>query len=167
LYLFSDKDESYKNLKSKEYIMKAKPVPQGFHTVTPYLVVQGADKVIEFIKKAFNGEERYRMKNPDGSIMHAEVKIGDSIVMLSDATEHQKAMPATLHLYIEDIDATYQRALKAGGISTMEPADQFYGDRSGGVKDSAGNNWWIATHIEDITEEEMQVREQEFIKQRR
>jgi PhnB protein len=144
--------------------MFVKPIPDGYHTVTPYLIVQGASRLIEFLKDAFDGDETLRMMLPDGAIQHAEVRIGDSVVMVSDAGGEWQAMPATIHLYVDDTDAAYQRALQAGGISVREPADQFYGDRSAGVKDPTGNYWWIATHVEDVSAEELARRAEAFTK---
>ncbi len=136
----------------------AKPIPDGYHTVTPYLIVQDAGKLIEFMKRAFGAEEIMRHPTPEGGIMHAEVKIGDSRIMLADARGEANPLPAMLHLYVNDADATYRASLQAGAVSLQEPADQFYGDRSGGVKDASGNHWWIATHKEDLSPEEMQKR---------
>ncbi|WP_028349011.1 VOC family protein [Bradyrhizobium murdochi] len=145
---------------------QVKPVPKGFHTVTPYLVVDGADKVIRFMKEAFGAEPVFEpMMRPDGKIMHAEFKIGDSIVMVSDSSERAQATSTMLHLYVPNVDAVYQKALKAGATSLMEPADQFYGDRSGSVKDAAGNSWHIGTHIEDVSPTELKKRATEFMKQ--
>ena len=138
--------------------MAVNPIPEGYRTVTPYLVVEGAANVLEFVKQAFGAEEKVRMETPDGTIGHAEAKIGDSMVMLGDAGDQNPAMPAMIHLYVDDCDATYERALAAGGTSVREPTDQFYGDRSAGVRDSAGNLWWIATHVEDVPEEELAKR---------
>jgi PhnB protein len=141
--------------------MGVNPIPEGYRTVTPYLVVEGATSVLEFVKQAFGAEEKVRMDAPDGKISHAEVQIGDSIVMLGDAGDQNPAMPAMIHLYVDDCDATYERALAAGGTSEREPTDQFYGDRSAGVRDSSGNLWWIATHVEDVPEDEMAKRMEE------
>jgi PhnB protein len=141
--------------------MAVSPIPEGYRTVTPYLVVEGATNVLEFVKQAFGAEEKFRMDAPGGKIGHAEVQIGDSIVMMGDAGAENPAMPAMIHLYVDDCDATYERALVAGGTSEREPTDQFYGDRSAGVRDSAGNLWWIATHVEDVPEEEMAKRIEE------
>ena len=138
--------------------MGVNPIPEGYRTVTPYLVVDGAANVLEFVKQAFGAEEKFRMDTPDGTIGHAEVQIGDSMVMLGDAGDQNPAMPAMIHLYVDDCDATYERALGAGGTSEREPTDQFYGDRSAGVRDPAGNLWWIATHVEDVPEEELAKR---------
>jgi uncharacterized glyoxalase superfamily protein PhnB len=135
-----------------------KAIPDDSHTVTPYLVVEGVPKLIEFLKQAFDAQELGRMARPDGGVMHAEVKIGDSKVMMGEPMGDWKAKPCTLHLYVEDVDAVYQRAIQAGGTSVREPADQFYGDRSGGVIDPCGNYWGIATHIDDVSPEEMAKR---------
>lgn len=133
-------------------------MPEGYHTVTPYLLVRGADRLIDFLQQVFDAEETERMQRPDGSIMHAEVRIGDSVVMLGEATGDHERMPAMLHVYLEDTDAAYRRALAAGATSLQEPEDQFYGDRTGGVQDAFGNQWWLATHVEDVSPEEMQRR---------
>lgn len=145
---------------------KVKPVPEGYHTITPYIVVDGADKVIRFMKEAFGAQPVFEpMMRPDGKIMHAEFKIGDSMVMISDASERARATSDMLYLYVPNVDAVYQKALKAGGTSLMEPADQFYGDRSGGVRDPAGNRWHIGTHIEDVSPAELKKRAAELLKQ--
>ena len=138
--------------------MSAEPIPEGYHTVTPYLVVKGADALIEFAKRAFGAREITRHPTPEGKIMHAEVQIGDSRIMLAEACREMGPMPAMIHLYVNDADTTYRAAIEAGATSVRELADQFYGDRSGGVKDASGNLWWISTHKEDLTPEEMQKR---------
>lgn len=146
--------------------MAVKPIPDGYHTVTPYLIVEGADRVVEFMKRAFDAKQAHISTASGGKIMHADLQIGDSHVMIGEASERWKAMPAAIHLYVPDTDATYKKALQAGATSEMEPANQFYGDRMAGVKDPAGNSWWIATHVEDMAPEEMKRREQEWMKQR-
>ena len=138
--------------------MPAKPVPEGFHTVTPYLVVKDASSLLPFLEKAFGGEIVECHRRPDGAVMHGEVRIGDSIVMLGEAQPTFGAMPAMLYLYVPDADAFYDRAVAAGAVSIAKMTDQFYGDRVGGVKDTHGNQWWIATHKEDVTPEEMARR---------
>jgi uncharacterized glyoxalase superfamily protein PhnB len=149
-------------------IMAVKPVPDGFHTVTPYLTVRGAPKVIEFLKKAFGAELSHEpIKRPDGSIMHAQVKIGDSRVMIAEENEMAKATASSLYLYVPNVDSVYQLAVKAGGTTVMEPMDMFYGDRSGGVKDPSGNSWFIATHREDVAPQELAKRADAFIKQQK
>ena len=146
---------------------KVKPIPKGFHTVTPYLIVEGAKKTISFMEQALGAQHDHEPTlRPDGTVMHATLKIGDSMVMISDASEYAKAMPAMLYLYVPDVDAAYQRAIKAGATSIMEPADQFYGDRSGGVKDPSGNSWFVATHKEDIAPQELQKRAEAFYKEK-
>jgi PhnB protein len=145
---------------------KVKPIPEGFHTVTPYLVVEGAARLLEFLKRAFGAQElEPPSTRPDGTILHAAVRIGDSPVMLAEASEPWKPMPTGIYLYVEDTDATYRRALEAGGTSLMEPADQFYGDRNAGVKDPSGNFWWISTHVEDVPPEEMKRRHEAMLQQ--
>lgn len=130
-----------------------KPIPEGYHTVTPYLIAQEAVNLIEFVKQAFGATENFRGIGSAGGI-HAEVRIGDSMVMIGggagDGVWRGESMPATLHLYVNDVDSLYQRALQAGATSLTEPANQSYGDRMAGVKDSFGNIWYIATHIEDV-----------------
>ena len=139
--------------------MAVKPIPGGYHTVTPYLVVDGAEDLLEFVKQAFGADEIVRMDGPDGKIAHAEVRIGDSVVMVGNASPMQgPAMPATIHLYVDDADATFRRAIEAGGTSLEEPADQFYGDRRAAVRDAVGNHWFMATHTEDVSPEEMERR---------
>jgi PhnB protein len=139
--------------------MSVKPIPEGFHTVTPYLPVQGVSRLIEFLKQAFGAEEIHVATMPDGSVMHAQVKIGDSMVMMGEARGEWKAMPGMLYLYVDDVDAWYHRALKAGATSVRELTNEFYGDRVGGVQDPSGNQWWMATHVEDVSPEEMARRE--------
>ena len=134
------------------------PIPDGAHTVTPYLVVEGVPKLIDFLKQAFGAQEAARMARPDGGVMHAEVKIGDSTVMMGEPMGDWKAKPCSLYVYVEDVDAVYQRAIEAGGTSVGGPKDQFFGDRTGGVIDPCGNYWGIATHVEDVSHEEMAKR---------
>jgi len=140
--------------------MAAKAIPEGYHTVTPHLVVRGAAELIDFLKQAFGAVERERAPS-SGPIMHAEVKIGDSMVMLSDAMGEVEPRPMVLFLYVEDSEAVYRRALQAGGTTVMELKDQFWGDRAGAVQDAFGNVWWIGTHVEDVSMEELQRRLQE------
>ncbi len=140
--------------------MAVKPIPEGYHSITPYLVVEGAVKLIDFLKEAFGAEERERMAMPDGTIRHAELKIGDSMLMMGEASGEYKPMPTALYLYVTDTDSTYRRAVAAGATSISEPADQFYGDRNAGVTDPSGNKWWIATHKEDVAPEELARRAQ-------
>ncbi len=142
-----------------------KPIPEGFRTLTPFLVVKGAEQIIEFLKRAFDAREHSMYRLPDGSIIHAEIQIGDSMLMLSEARDRFPAMPCMLHIYTEDADGWYQKAIDASGISLREPTDEFYGDRSCGIKDAAGNQWWIATHVEDVSPEEMKKRQDDFMNQ--
>ena len=134
------------------------PIPAGYHSVTPYLIVDGAARLIEFMKQAFGAEEIYRSPKPDGTLGHCQVRIGDSMVELADGNEQWKTMRSALHLYVPDTDAVYRQAMAAGATSLFEPADMFYGDRSGGVVDPSGNHWYIATRKEDLSEEEIARR---------
>jgi PhnB protein len=147
--------------------MAVKPIPEGFHAVTPYFVVPGVARLIDFMKQAFGAVEKDRMARPDGAIMHAEVRIGDSVIMMGEPMGQFGPMPSALYLYVNDTDAVYKRALQAGAASVTEPADQFWGDRNAGVKDPCGNLWWIATHKEDVAPEEMRRRSEAAMKQQR
>ena len=138
--------------------MAVKPIPDGYHTVTPYLTVDDPGAVIDFLKKAFDAQETYAMRDANGKVRHAEVKVGNSMLMLGGAQGEWTARPGNFYLYVEDVDAVYKKAIAAGGKSLSEPANQFYGDRHGGVQDSEGNTWWIATHIEDVSSEELERR---------
>jgi PhnB protein len=146
--------------------MGVKPIPEGYHTATPYLAVDDAAEALEYYKKAFGAKERGRMEAPDGKIGHAEIQIGDSLVMLSDpfpqaATRTPKELGGTtgsVFLYVEDVDAFVQKAVDAGATVTMEVADQFWGDRFGTITDPFGHTWSVATHIEDVPPEEMAER---------
>lgn len=151
-------EDQSKNQKGKS----VKAIPEGMHTVTPYMVVNGGNDLIRFIEQSFNGKTVSIMKTQDGKVMHASVQIGDSQVMVSDANEKYPAGSCRLYLYVDDVDATYKKALNAKGTSLREPTDEFYGDRSCGVKDSWGNEWWVATHIEDVDEEELEKRGKEY-----
>jgi PhnB protein len=139
-------------------------IPKGYHTVTPYLMVDDAAKFIDFMTRAFNAKAGEKMKTPDGKIGHAEVQIGDSHIMLSDSMSDHKALPAMLYFYLDDVDTFYRRAIDAGATSVKEPADQFYGDRAGCVK-MADITIWIATHIEDVPRDELERRSREAMKQ--
>jgi PhnB protein len=121
--------------------------PEGYSSVAPYIMAEGAQRVIDFLKQTFDAEEMRRYDNADGSIMHAEVRIDDTIVMLADGGSQFPAFPVWLHVYVPDVDATYRRALEAGGVSVQEPEQKDDPDRRGGVKDPAGNTWWIATQV--------------------
>jgi len=143
-----------------------KPIPEGYHTVTPYLMFAGASAAIEFYKKALGASEVMRLDDPSGRIHHAEIKIGDSCIMLADEHPELQALspktiggsPVSLHVYVEDVDAAVDRAVKAGAKLVRPVADQFYGDRSGGVEDPFGYRWFIATHKEDLTMDEIRRR---------
>ena len=134
-------------------------IPKGYHSVTPYLVIDGAKKVIDFLKKAFDAQQVTLMPgdSPD-KVGHAEMKIGDSIIMIGDAMADMKATPTMLYLYVEDADATFKRAKQAGGTVVKDIENQFYGDRAGCLKDPSGNLWWIASHVEEVTPDELKRR---------
>jgi len=149
----------------------ARPVPEGYHTITPQLTLESAAKTIDWYKKALGAEEVSRSVGPDGKIMHAEIKIGDSRVMVNDAMMGSKGpkslggSPSALWLYVNDSDALFNRAVGAGAQVVMPLADQFWGDRGGAVSDPEGYTWWIATRKEDFTPAEMQQRAADFFKQ--
>jgi PhnB protein len=146
--------------------MAALPIPAGYHTVTPYLVVRGCARALEFYKRAFGATELFRMESPSGKIGHAEMRIGDSMVMLADEHPEMGALspesvggsPVGLHVYVDDVDAVADEATKAGAIVERAVQDQFYGDRSGTFLDPFGHRWTIATHVEDVSPEELEVR---------
>ncbi len=142
--------------------MTVQPIPEGYPRVTPYLVVEGAADCLTFIRDVFGADERSRMDMPDGKVGHAETAIGDSVVMVADAGGEHPPKTAMLHVYVEDCDATFQRALDAGATAVQEPTDQFYGDRSARVRDRFGNEWSLATHFEDVSDEEMAARAQRY-----
>src|SRR5215467_410489 len=137
--------------------MAVKSIPDGYHTVTPFLNIKGTAQFIDFLKNALGAEEVMRMPGPGGSVMHAEVNIGNSRLMLSEAMQTPPSS-SSFYLYVTDVDAQYKRAVAAGAVSQSEPADQFWGDRMASVKDSFGNTWSMATHREDVTPEEMAKR---------
>jgi PhnB protein len=149
--------------------MAVKPIPDGYHAVTPYLALDNAAEAIEYYKKAFGAKERGRMDAPGGKIGHAELEIGDALVMLSDALPQFSTRPpkelggtsASVFLYVEDVDAVVKQAVDAGGTVEMEVADQFWGDRFGSITDPFGHVWAIATHVEDVSPEEMAERAKE------
>jgi uncharacterized glyoxalase superfamily protein PhnB len=138
--------------------MSVKPIPEGFHSVTPFLMIRDAPGLIVYLKEAFGAVEISRTEAPDGTVMAADLRVGDSPVLVGEARGQYEPMPSSLYLYVLDADVTYEDALAAGGASLMEPADQFYGDRTAGIKDPAGNYWWIATHVEDVSDEERRRR---------
>jgi PhnB protein len=149
----------------------ARAVPEGFHTITPALTLDNAAETIDWYKRAFGAEEISRSAGPDGKIMHAELKIGDSRFMMSDVMRGMKGpkelggSPATLWVYVDDSDALFNRAVKAGATVQMPVDNQFWGDRAGAIADPSGYTWWIATRKEDLTHAEIQLRAAEFFKQ--
>ncbi len=156
---------------------KVKPIPEGYHTVTPHLVIDGASEAIEFYQKAFNAKLMFREDRPDGKVMHAEMKIGNSVIMLADECaphpgheENCAKSPASLKgttvglfLYVDDVDAVFNSAVSAGAAAAMPVTDMFWGDRMGGIKDPFGHIWNIATRKEIVPQEEMEKRAKEFM----
>ncbi len=140
--------------------------PADHQNAIPYLLVPDAEKELEFMKNVLAAIEMHVTRDPQGRIGHASVRIGDSVVMMGQSSEQWPATPAAIYLYVPDVDATYKQALAAGASTVMEPADYFYGDRNAGVKDSNGVQWWMATHIEDVSEEELKRRATEVFKKR-
>jgi PhnB protein len=147
-------------------VRMTKPIPDGYHAITPYLIVAGGAEALEFYGRAFGAIERERMQDPSGKIRHAEISIGDSRVMLADEHPEIGALgpatiggsPVSIHLYVEDVDAVVGQAVAAGAKLTRPVADQFYGDRAGGITDPFGHHWHIATHKEDLTSAEIHRR---------
>jgi PhnB protein len=152
--------------------MATKPIPDGYRTATPYLIIKGAAEAIEFYKRAFGATELLRMADPQGRVGHAEIKIGDSVIMLAD--EHPAmgyrgprslgGSSVSILLYLEDVDAVFERAVKAGAKAQRPVVDQFYGDRSGTLEDPFGHVWTVATHVEDVSPEEMRRRAEAAMK---
>jgi PhnB protein len=146
--------------------MTLKPIPEGYHSVTPYLAIRDAAKAIDFYKQAFGAEEIMRMAGPDGKIGHAEIRIGDSVIMLTDeypdmgmpSPEALGGSPVSILIYVDDVDAVFDRAVAAGAKSERAVEDQFYGDRAGSVRDPFGHGWYIHTHIEEVPPDEMARR---------
>ncbi len=152
---------------------KVKPIPDGYPRVTAYLSIDGAGDAIDFYKKIFGATERVRMPGPDGKIGHAELQLGDSVIMMADAFPDMGAVdpkklggsPVTLTVYVEDVDKTYKAALKAGATELQPVEDRFYGDRSGGFEDPWGHRWNVQTHVEDVSPDEMAKRAAEMMQQ--
>ena len=146
--------------------MATNPIPEGYHTLSPYLAVEDAARAIEYYKQAFGAKEAVRMPTPDGKVAHAELEVGDSRILLSDPFPQASTQPpaelggtsASVFMYVEDVDAVVKRAVDAGATVTMEVADQFWGDRFGTITDPFGHVWSIATHVEDLTMEEIAER---------
>ena len=146
---------------------KIDPVPGGYPQVIPFLIVKGAPGLIDFLEKVFGAEETDRVTMPDGRVAHSEVKIGESMIMISETSEEYPPNPTMIHIYIDDVDGVYKRAMEAGAESVMAPEDRFYGDRACMVKDATGNSWGIGTRIREIPPEEIEkLPESEAWKQR-
>ena len=138
--------------------MAPKPIPEGYTAVTPYLIVKDVDALLRFVKDVFGAEVKEEHRLPDGTVMHADVMIGGAHIMMGQANERWTERRGSILVYVPDADAVYARALQAGGTSLQEMTTQFYGDRSGGVEDPSGVAWWISTHVEDVSPEEMERR---------
>ena len=141
--------------------MKTKSVrsiPEGFHSVTPFLIVDNAPKFLEFIKNAFGAEITYDLRDDNGQVIHSTAKIGNSLIMIADTMGDMKQQTSMLYIYLDDVDAAYKKAIQAKAKSMDEPKDQFYGDRAGAVGDEWGNVWWLGTHIEDVDEADLKER---------
>lgn len=145
--------------------MAVKPIPDGYHVVTPILLVEDADSLIDFMKRTFDAREHQLGRRPDGRIFHADLTIAGAHIMISEAGGTFPPAAAAVNVYVPNVDVTYQRALDAGATSIMPPRDRFYGDRTAAVKDRTGIVWSLATHIEDVAPEELKRREAEAIKQ--
>lgn len=148
---------------------KSKPVnavPKGFHTVTPFLIVDNAKELIDFMQQAFDAKQSFLMNDDRGKIQHATVTIGDSTIMISDTMESTPAQTAMLYLYLDNVDSVFKAALRAGSTSVHEPTNEFYGDRAGAVKDRWGNVWWMATHVEEVDNKELARRAERARKER-
>jgi uncharacterized glyoxalase superfamily protein PhnB len=140
--------------------MSVNAIPKGYHTITPYFSVRDAHALVDFLTRAFDAVAEIHTM-PDGSILNAQVQVGTSMVLIGQTPKNHpadKLMPAMLYMYVEDADAVYRNAIAAGGESIVEPRDQFYGDRVGAVRDLSGNQWWIASHKEEMSSEEMTRR---------
>ena len=140
--------------------MRPKPIPEGFTTVTPYLAVVDGGRILRFLEAAFGAQITRLHHRPDGSVGNAEVRLGTAMLMVGQVEDPARAVRAMLYVYVENVDAVFQAALEAGGKSILDPMDQFYGDRSGGLTDPCGNEWWIATHVEDLSDAEIEQRAQ-------
>jgi PhnB protein len=156
----------YESKSTGKQNMNPNPIPDGYHSITPYLKLPNAGRLVEFLKKAFDGVEIARLTKPDGSVLHAEMLIGDLRVMVHELPLPGKPKPSTLYLYVADIDATYKQAIEAGAVSVFEPANMYYGARTACITDVSGNEWWIATRIETLTLDQVQERANAFIKAR-
>lgn len=139
------------------------PIPAGYHSINPNLIVKGADKVLAFMKTVFDAKEHHVSRRETGEVWYGDVIIGNSHIMFGQANAQFKACPALIHVYLADVDAAYARALQAGATSVMPLTNQFYGDRGSGVIDQGGNTWWISTHIEDVSPEELALRQKAMV----
>jgi PhnB protein len=148
-----------------------RPIPEGYSTVTPSITLRDTAKAIDYYKRAFGARERAIMRGPDGKVMHAEAQIGNSIIMFNDevmgsrSAETQGGSPVSFYLYVENVDEAHKKAVSEGAESTMPPTDMFWGDRMSSIKDPFGLRWSFATHVKDVSPEEMKRGQEEFMKQ--
>ncbi|MEJ1238735.1 VOC family protein [Chryseolinea sp. T2] len=165
------KTESSKNTNSSKNTGTSKnrgvkPIPDGFHTITPFLIVNDAHELLSFIEKGLGGKTQYKLEDDDGKIVHASARVGDSAIMISDTMQGMEPVTAMLYLYVENADNLYNQALAVNGVtSAREVRTEFYGDRAGCIQDQWGNKWWIATHVEDVSNEELERRKSEMLKE--
>jgi PhnB protein len=145
--------------------MAVKPIPDNYPRVIPYLIIKDVAKMRNFLKEVFNAEVTETMTLPDGTVNHGEVRIGDSVIMMGKASDDYPPKPAMIYIYVENVDAVFKKAISLGAKSIMEPADMFYGDRNGGFEDEQGMSWWVASHIKDVSKEEMEKLNSERSKQ--
>jgi len=146
--------------------MKVNTTPNGWHSVTPCLAVSDAARLIDFLRQAFDASEQTRITRPDGTVLYAEVRLGDSLVLISDPKDKWQPRPSLLNFYVPDVDAAFRRAIAAGAKPVREPADMFHGDRQACVRDVSGNDWFITTHIEDLSADEIQKQATDIYKQK-
>jgi len=152
-------------MKTTKKNKSVRAVPEGFSTVTPFIIADNAIELIEFMKDAFEGEQTFLQNTEDGKIMHATVRIGNSTIMITDSMDGMPPQAGMFYLYLENVDEVFQRALKAKATTQRELRDEFYGDRAGAVKDKWGNVWWLASHIEDVDDDELEKRAREMQEQ--
>ena len=153
-----------KEATKKKQNRKVKPIPKGYHTVTPFLMASDAQGLLDFIEKGLNGKTEFKMKDDDGKIIHASATIGNSPIMLGDAMGEHEPITAMLYLYVDNVDELYEQALSVEGTKSIrEIKDEFYGDRAGCIQDQWGNRWWIATHTEDVSDDELDERKSKLM----
>ena len=160
------KAESKQSARNSKSSGSVKPVPDGFNTITPFLIVPGAQELLDFIEKGLNGKTEYVLKDDEGKIVHASARIGNSPIMIGDTMQGMEPITAMLYLYVDDVESIYKQALTVpGATSAREIHTEFYGDKAGCIQDKWNNKWWIATHVEDVSNEELERRKSEMLKE--